>query len=424
MSSITILDENDKSELNQNISTKSPKLHTHTTDDIEGIFTVEKGGTGVSSLDANRVLYASSTSALGQMSIPTEESVLMQDTSGAPYWKPSSDVGGATKSIITLTGYSGTTYTVTNNGDEKYTGTIGSSESATVKVSGLGVYTVNCTYFGKTESKTVTINNIGMYSVECYIAVFNTASYSEISTASRNGTAASMWSIGDAKAVVLNGTVGAYTFSNETTYMFIAAFDHNSSVEMADAHHMICSFAKSAAVGGKDIAFVDSHYWTSTSSAAFKMHSSATATNSRGWASSYMRKTICSQFKNALPSDLRNILRSRTIYTDNTGGGTNNSSNVTATTDYVYIPSEFEVQGARTYANSYEQNHQQQLAYYKNGASTIRYKSEDTSSAAWWWVRSPYCDPSSFSFCCVSAVGGPNATDALAATGFAPLITI
>ena len=421
MSSITILDENDKSELNQNISTKSPKVHTHTTNDIEGIFTVEKGGTGVGSLDANRVLYASSASALGQMSVPTEESVLMQDTSGAPYWKPSSDIGGATKSIITLTGYSGTTYTVTNNGDESYSGTIGASESAKVKVNGFGVYTVSYELAGKTKVKTVNVNAIGLYTVDCYIAVFNTASYSEISTASRNGTAASMWSIGDAKAVTLNGTVGAYTFSNETTYMFIAAFDHNSSVEMNGAHHMICSFAKSALAGGKDIAFTDAKYDISTLDPSFHMNSSKT--NSGGWASSYMRQTICSQFKNALPADLQAVLRSRTIYTDNTGGGTNNSSNVTATTDTVYIPSEFEVQGARSYANSYEQNHQQQLAYYKNGASKRRYKSEDTSEAAWWWVRSPHYY-GSHSFCSVGADGSPSDPSASFASGFAPLITL
>lgn len=421
MSSITILDENDKSELNQNISTKSPKLHTHTTDDIEGVFTVASGGTGVGSLDVNKVLYATSESSIGQMSIPTEESVLMQDTSGAPYWKPSSDVGGATKSIVTLNGYSGTTYTVTNNGDENYSGTIGSSESATVKVSGLGVYTVNCTYFGKTESKTVTINNIGLYTVDCYIAVFNTASYSEISTASRNGTAASMWSIGDAKAVTLNGAVGAYTFSNKTVYMFIIAFDHNATIETGSGAHMICSFAKSAAAGGKDIAFTDARYAKPTSNPCFHMNSSNT--KSGGWASSYMRQTICSQFKNAMPADLQAVLRTRTIYTDNTGGDTNNSSNVTATSDYVYLPSEFEIHGARKYANSYEQNHQQQLAYYKNGASKTRYKSSDVSTAAWWWVRSP-CYDGSFDFCLVGTSGGHATDNASYSIGFAPLITI
>lgn len=422
MSSITILDENDKSELNQNISTKSPKLHTHTTDDIEGIFTVENGGTGVGSLNANRVLYASSASALGQMSIPTEESVLMQDTSGAPYWRPSSDVGGATKSIITLNGYSGTTYTVTNYGDEKYTGTIGSSESAKVKVNGFGVYTINYTYSGKTKTKTVNVNAIGLYTVDCYVAVFNNASYSEISTASRNGTAASMWSIGDVKAVTLNGLVGDYQFSNETVYMFIMAFDHNSSVEMNNEHHIICSFAKSALTGGKDIAFTDTKYNKYTSNPCFHMNSSNQ--NSGGWASSYMRQTICSQFKNAMPSDLQAVLRTRTIYTDNTGGGIgNNSSYVTATTDTVYIPAEFEVRGSRSLANSYEQNHQQQLAYYKNGASKIRYRSNDPSKAAWWWVRSPYYD-GDFIFCAVNADGGSSGGSAGYALGFAPLITI
>ena len=422
MNSITILDENDKSELNQSIDTRSPKKHTHPVNDIEGVFAVKNGGTGVSSLDANKVLYTSSASAIGQMSIPTGESVLTQDTSGAPYWESSGDIGDVTKSIITLTGYSGTTYTVTNNGDEKYTGTIGSSESAQVKVNGFGVYTVNYTYMGKEKNKTVNVNAIGLYTVDCYAALFNTASYSEISTAAKNGTAASMWSIGDAKAVTLNGTVGAYNFSNETTYMFIVAFDHNSSVEMNNKHHIVCSFAKSAATGGKDIAFVDSKYGHSASDASFYMNASATTNG--GWKESVMRNSICANFKNAMPSDLQVILRPRTIYTDNTGGGGgNNSSYVTATTDTVYLPSEFEVQGLRSSANSYEQNHQQQLAYYKNGASKIRYKSDDTSTSAWWWCRSPHFNLNGY-FCAVNADGGPGINYARYVYGFAPLITI
>ena len=421
MSSITILDENDKSELNQNISTKSPKLHTHTTDDIEGIFTVASGGTGVGSLDANKVLYATSESALGQMETPTAKSVLMQDTSGAPYWKSSSDIGGSTKSTITLNGYSGTSYTVTNYGDENYSGTIGSSESATVKVNGFGVYTINCTYFDKTESKTVTINNIGMYSVDCYMGSFAVDPYSNISAASKNGTAASFYAIGDTKAVVLNGTVVAYTFSNETTYMFIVAFDHNSSVEMNNEHHIVCSFAKSAATGGKDIAFTDTKYRYETSEPCFHMNSSAT--NSGGWASSYMRQTICSQFKNALPSDLQAVLRTRTIYTDNVGNASNTMSDVTATTDTVYIPSEFEVSGEQVYSNYYEYYSQRQLEYYKNGASKMRYKSSNTSSEAWWWCRSPHYG-TKYSFCDVDYQSDIDRRTANWSLGFAPLITI
>ena len=257
--------------------------------------------------------------------------------------------------------------------------------------------------------------------MDCYFITFNAASYSEISTAAKNGTAASLWSLGDTKAVVLNGAVGAYNFSNETTYMFIVAFDHNSSVEMNNAHHIVCSFAKSALTGGKDITFVDQYYGDSEVYACFHMNDEAA--NRGGWASSYMRNTICSQFKNAIPSDLRNVLRSRTIYTDNTGNYSGSvSSNVTATTDYVYLPSEFEVQGKITSANSYEQNHQQQLAYYKNGASKIRYKSNDMSVASW-SCRSPDSNMT-YSFCRVFTDGSAVSGFAYVSYGFAPLITI
>ena len=203
--------------------------------------------------------------------------------------------------------------------------------------------------------------------------------------------------------------------------MFIVAFDHNSSVEMNGAHHMICSFAKSAPTGGKDIAFTDSKYMKNTSNPCFHMNSSNT--NNGGWASSYMRQTICSQFKNAMPSDLRDLVRQRAIYTANIGEGDNDPSSVTKTTDYVYIPSEFEVKGSTFYANSAEQSHQQQLTYYKNGASRIRYDSLDISTEVIWWTRSStYFSPTNFVY--LDTNGVLEYTIANRSYGFAPLITI
>ena len=337
-----------------------------------------------------------------------------------PYWKPLNDIG--IKSVVTLKGRENTTFTVSLKGKVVARGQIGPNGISVIELKETGEYTIHAERNGGTLDTTLTINYTGMYEVEINVyEPFATISTADIPTVTKAGIASSVWAIGDTREVKLNGTVGAYTFSNETTYMFIAAFDHNSSVEMAGAHHMICSFAKSASTGGKDIAFTDSNYGNVASNPCFHMNSSKT--NSGGWASSYMRQTICSQFKNAMPSDLRAVLRTRTIYTDNTGGGTDNSSNVTATTDTVYIPSEFEVQGARTYANSYEQNHQQQLAYYKNGASKKRYKSSNTSAAAWWWVRSPYYGSSAY-FCRVYTDGSPDYHAAYGSGGFAPLITI
>ena len=337
-----------------------------------------------------------------------------------PYWKPLNDIG--IKSVVTLKGRENTTFTVSLQNQVVARGQIGPNGISVIELKETGEYVIHTESNGGTLDTTLTINYTGTYEVDINVPdPFSTISTADIPAITKAGIASSVWAIGDTREVTLNGTVGAYNFSNETTYMFIVAFDHNSSVETAGEHHMICSFAKSAATGGKDIAFVDSLYSTGTSNPSYHMNS--TNTNNGGWEESVMRNSICANFKNAMPSDLKAILRSRTIYTDNTGGGTNNSSNVTATTDYVYIPSEFEIQGAKKYANSYEQNHQQQLAYYKNGASKIRYKSNDPSSAAGWWVRSPNYDNSK-NFCDVTTGGRHSIAIARAAFGFAPLITL
>lgn len=52
---------------------------------------VSKGGTGKTSWTANRLIYASASSSLSQLYPPTEESVLMQKSTNAPYWKKKSD---------------------------------------------------------------------------------------------------------------------------------------------------------------------------------------------------------------------------------------------------------------------------------------------------------------------------------------------
>nr|DAK70058.1 MAG TPA: hypothetical protein [Caudoviricetes sp.] len=285
---------------------------------------------------------------------------------------------------------------------------------ATIGNVGYGTWTVTA----GSNTKTIEVREFKQYKV---FATLNDYSWAEISAVSQSGDAKNLFSVGDCKAVTLNGSVGAYNFSNYTSYMFIVDFDHNSDKEMNGEHDILFSFGKSALTDGKDIAFVDSLYNGYTSNPCYHMNSSNT--NSGGWASSYMRQTICSQFKNAMPSDLQAVLRTRTIYTDNTGGGSDSSSYVTATTDTVYIPSEFEVQGSRRFANSAEQNYQQQLAYYKNGVSKIHYKNSDTSSAVWWWCRSPRYIGSS-AFCTVDTDGSPTYGNAGVACGFAPLITL
>ena len=221
---------------------------------------------------------------------------------------------------------------------------------------------------------------------------------SGIQKAAQIGIAPNLWSVGDKVPIALNGTVGSLTL-NDTYYAFILGFNHNACIEGNNSIHF--QFGKTSD-GTKTIAFVDSAYNTQTSGNYFTMNT--TNTNSGGWASSRMRTTLMPQFKAAMPSEWRDIISPCTKYSDNTGGGSNTASYVTATTDDIFLLAEYEVQGTRTYANSAEKNHQQQYAYYANGNSKIFYKYNDTSAACIWWLRSVNAPYSNY-FCRVSTDG-------------------
>ena len=231
------------------------------------------------------------------------------------------------------------------------------------------------------------------------------------------GLASSYWEVGDSKAVTLNGGVGTLTFSNETYYAFILGFDHNLLYEGTNKLHM--AFGKTA--DGKDIAFCDAAYGLSGEDAIF--HINPNETNSGGWANSYMRNTICSQFYNALPSDLRGVITACTKYSDNTGGGNNIASYVTETSDNIWLLSEFEVQGTRTKANSVELNFQTQYDYYKNGNSKVRYQHNNTNKAITWWLRSVFANDID-NFCVVYVGGDAGDVNVLYSCGLAPCFVI
>lgn len=224
-----------------------------------------------------------------------------------------------------------------------------------------------------------------------------------IQQAAQSGQAANYWSVGDKVAIKVNGTFGGLSY-NDTIYAFILGFNHNASVEGSNSIHF--QFGKTAT--GVDIAF----YGT-----GFKMNTSDTNTN--GWQSSYMRGTICPAFLAALPTEWQNVIASCTKYSDNKGGGTNTASNVTSTPDKIWLLSEFEVQGTRSYANSAEQNYQKQYDYYKNGNSKVKYQHTAQTTACIWWLRSAPTSNGS-NFCRVNTDGSASNSNASSSYGFAP----
>ena len=109
-----------------------------------------------------------------------------------------------------------------------------------------------------------------------------------------------------------------------------------------------------------------------------------------------------------------------TKYTDNVGNNTGNTqSNVTSTTDYLFLLAEYEVFGSRSYANSYEQNYQVQYDYYKAGNSKVANNHTSTTSAVWWWLRSPRYT-SLNGFCSVSGDGYGGSSNAYYSAGVRP----
>ena len=222
------------------------------------------------------------------------------------------------------------------------------------------------------------------------------------------GTGASYWAVGDKIGIAVNGTFGGLTL-NQTVYAFILDFNHNQSVE---GNGIDFQFGKTA--DGRDIAFVQSYGSTGS---GFCMNTSNT--NSGGWKNSHMMKTICPAFLNALPSAWRNAIKNCTKYSDNTGGGNDTASYVTATTQKIFLLAEFEVHGTRYYANSAEKNYQKQYDYYKNGNSKVKYQHSSTGSACRWWLRSVYASNAT-DFCGVYTGGSANYSSAYFSRGFAP----
>ena len=323
---------------------------------------------------------------------------------------------------IAVTTNAGATVTATK-GSKTVSGTADTSGHCTLTVDEAGTWTVTVATASttKTSDVVVGISNVFLLSVD---SVLNNNSWETIKKVSDAGQGENYWSIGDRKAVTLNGTVGHLSLSNVTIYAFIIGFNHNASVEGTNRIHF--QFAKTALSGGMDVCLCDSSYNSTVSATGyFSMNSSRT--NSGGWASSQMRTKICGTSLSSysgtiiavIPAALRAVLKSVTKYTDNTGRGSTAASTVTATTDYFFLLSEYEVFGSISRANSNEASKQAQYAYYSAGNSKIKYKHNNTSTAAFWWFRSPSASDST-NFVYVVTRGKVSSSTAYTSIGFAP----
>lgn len=320
---------------------------------------------------------------------------------------------------ITVTAPSGATVTLKKGGSTVDSKT--STGTAVFTVYETGEYTVEATQGGQSTSGTVNVvSSTTSYAITLSFVsdTLNENSWDTISEVSDAGEGANYWAIGDRKQVTLNGTLSKLSLSNYSTYAFIIGFNHNSGREGSGRIHF--QIGKTAITGGTDICLIsgyndDSDFYMNTSN-----------TNSGGWKNSYMRNNICGTSKTSysgtiigvIPAALRAVLKSVTKYTNNTGNSSASSA-VTATTDYFFLLSEYEVFGNITYANTYEANYQQQYAYYSAGNSKVKYRHDQTGSSVNWWLRSPFAGTSTL-FVSVYSGGTVSYYYASDSCGFAP----
>ena len=225
------------------------------------------------------------------------------------------------KNITVTTNSTGTVIAKSNNSSIATVSVSGKTVKVTGVKSGstsVTIYVASDSTYEQTITKTVSV------SVQLLPEKrpLEEMSWAEIRQVSDAGLASSYWSVGDTKTITLNGTVGARTFSNYQVRTFILGFNHNASKEGSNRiHFCIGKFVSNSRL----LAFIDENHNTDVNKEP-AFHFNETATNIGGWKDSYMRNTIMTQFRNALPSDLKSNMKTVTKYTNNV-----------ATTDYLFL---------------------------------------------------------------------------------------
>ena len=356
--------------------------------------------------------------------------------------------------------------TVTRPGDGAITASSSNTGVATVSVSGnkVTIKHVNQTTGTATITIKVAAGTNHTAPADKTVAVtaqfmptkkaLNDQTWAEIRQVSDAGQGSSYWSVGDRKAVLVNGTVGTLAV-NQTLYVYILGFNHNSAKE---GNGIQFGTFKTALSGGTDVCLVDGSYnsYKTDGSKIFNMnhwgnynyggwkacdlrydilgstnkapvnYGKARATSDTGYDAPTNTATspVANTLMAALPADLRAVMKPITKYTDNKGNSSDVAANVTSSLDYLPLLAEQEIFGGnRTYSNQYEKNSQVQYAYYSAGNSKVKYRHSATGSTAYWWERSPFYGNTN-GFCGVYTDGYASASGARNSYGLAPAFMV
>lgn len=306
-----------------------------------------------------------------------------------------------------------------------------SSTLFTCSLPEFGLWSISINYNNTNLIEYIDVTDIKMYTVMltpvAALSILENASWSDIKTIVDSGLTSSYWSVGDRKSIVLkNGTFGTITFNNNyTIYAYIIGIDHNAGIEGAGVTFQL-GFPSASST--KNYAFIDEFYDTVQSSDNKSFHMIRTNTTPHGWNDSLMRpllnsRTDCNLY-DLLPDDLQAVISSKLIYTDNGTTSSYKATDVTATTDNIFLLSEYEVLGQRTNASNYEYLLQAQYDYYKS-YSKIKYKYNAPSSKCGYWTRSRSLTSSTnYGWCRINTNGESETASGRYSKGVAPAFFI
>ena len=267
---------------------------------------------------------------------------------------------------------SGVTVTAQSGNDTK-TAVAASNGIATFKGLPYGDWMFSATISGAVKSKSVAIDTQKVRYLS--LLPLNDLSWAQINTLGTAGVLGKMFALGDTKDVTLSG-IGTMTLQ-------IADFDHD--------YLSGATTAKKAAV-----TFLCKNLLYQT----YQMNSSNT--NRGGFPSSALCSTLNWSIYNALPSDLKAVIKTAYKWY----GTGNNTTNGEWSGHKLWLPLDFEMFAKSDYspATEHTTGNARQYPIFTDNASRIKRMNNGGGSAQWYWLASPHAS-SSAGFCGVDGDG-------------------
>lgn len=331
------------------------------------------------------------TDGFQQVGTPLNKANLLKDATAAQIGlPPTATPDDAFKILAGILGItyvlvsSGATVTAQSGSDTK-TAVAASNGIATFKGLPYGDWTFSATISGAVKNKKVAIDTQRVQYLT--LLPLNDLSWAQIDTLGTAGVLGKMFALGDTKDVTLSG-IGTMTLQ-------IADFDHDYLSGTTTANKAAVTFLC------KNLLYQ-----------TYQMNSSDT--NNGGFPSSSLRSMLNGSIYNALPSDLKAVIKTAYKWY----GTGNNTTNGKWSGHKLWLPLTFEMFGESSYSPATERTtgNARQYPIFTDNASRIKKMNNGGGSAQWYWLASPYASGSA-DFCNVYGGGSSSCCGASSSLG-------